>query len=89
MISTAPTQQPIRSPYPSIYPSTYPAAKSRSVANQDPSEMVSAIRAAVPKLSLRSHVLAEAAKLVEIQRPGDSCGSEVFLGWLIGWLGDG
>eukprot|EP00438_Fugacium_kawagutii_P000622 Skav224344 [mRNA] locus=scaffold2411:110007:120745:- [translate_table: standard] len=42
----------------------------RELFRQDPSEMVLAIRAAVPKLSLRSHVLAEAAKLVEIQRPG-------------------
>lgn len=37
---------------------------------QDQLQLVPAIRAAVPKLSLRSHVLAEAAKLVEIQRPG-------------------
>ena len=38
--------------------------------HQDLEHLVPAIRAAVPKLSLRSHVLAEAAKLVEIQRPG-------------------
>ena len=35
------------------------------------SELSSGIRAAVPKLSLRSHVLAEAAKLVELEKPGE------------------
>ena len=43
----------------------------RGAEKQDSKQIAAAIRAAVPKLTLRSHVLAEAAKLVEIQQPGE------------------
>lgn len=44
---------------------------------QDSKQIAAAIRAAVPKLTLRSHVLAEAAKLVEIQQPGELWGAQI------------